>query len=93
MSSNTPELAARDYSVVLSSEGGVWLVEVPALKGVRSLGRTIPAAVGNIREAIAAEIQKNCVERDSALFRFPETGRLSAAPPRNSCGGVGTKRR
>jgi hypothetical protein len=42
------------YTVLLSEEDGVWLVEVVGLQGVRSFGRTVTSAVDNVREAIAA---------------------------------------
>lgn len=42
------------YEVLLSQEDGVWLIEAVGLQGVRSFGRTVSAAVENIREAIAA---------------------------------------
>lgn len=49
------ELDARDqYMVLLSEEDGIWLIEAVELKGVRSFGRTVKAALDNIREAIAA---------------------------------------
>lgn len=49
------ELGARaSYEVLLSQEDGVWLIEAAGLQGVRSFGRTVGAAVDNIREAIAA---------------------------------------
>lgn len=42
------------YEVLLSEEDGVWLIEAVGLQGVRSFGRTVTAAVDNVREAIAA---------------------------------------
>lgn len=42
------------YRVLLTGENGVWLVESVGMKGVRSFGRTVSAALANIREAIAA---------------------------------------
>lgn len=42
------------YKVLLSGEDGVWLVESVGMQGVRSFGRTVSAALANIREAIAA---------------------------------------
>lgn len=50
--SETEERAS--YEVLLSQEDGVWLIESGGLRGVRSFGRTVGAAVDNIREAIAA---------------------------------------
>lgn len=44
----------NSYTVLLSQEGGVWLIEAVDLQGVRSLGRTVSSAVDNVREAIAA---------------------------------------
>lgn len=41
------------YRVLLSREDGIWVVEALGLQGVRSLGRTVSAAVRNVREAIA----------------------------------------
>lgn len=38
----------------MTQEDGVWLIEAVDLVGVRSFGRTVSAAVRNIREAIAA---------------------------------------
>lgn len=55
MVTNMSELEARaSYEVLLSQEDGVWLIEAAGLHGVRSFGRTVGAAVDNIREAIAA---------------------------------------
>lgn len=49
------ELEAKvSYEVLLSQEDDVWLIEAAGLQGVRSFGRTVGAAVDNIREAIAA---------------------------------------
>lgn len=42
------------YKVLLSQEDGIWLIEAVELQGVRSFGRTVSDAAGNIREAIAA---------------------------------------
>ena len=42
------------YTVLLSEEDGVWLIEAVGLQGVRSFGRTVTSAVENVREAIAA---------------------------------------
>jgi DNA-directed RNA polymerase specialized sigma24 family protein len=50
---NASETSKR-YRVLLSQEGGVWLIEAEDLQGVRSFGRTVSDAVRNIREAIAA---------------------------------------
>lgn len=44
----------NSYKVLLSEEGGVWLIEAVGLQGVRSFGRTVTSAVENVREAIAA---------------------------------------
>lgn len=44
----------NSYNVLLSEEGGVWLIEAVGLQGVRSFGRTVTSAVENAREAIAA---------------------------------------
>jgi len=44
----------NSYKVLLSEEGGVWLIESIGLQGVRSFGRTVTSAVDNVREAIAA---------------------------------------
>lgn len=45
---------AERYEVQMTQEDGVWLIEAVGLVGVRSFGRTVSAAVSNIREAIAA---------------------------------------
>jgi DNA-directed RNA polymerase specialized sigma24 family protein len=44
----------NSYTVLLSQEDGVWLIEAVDLQGVRSFGRTVSSAVDNVREAIAA---------------------------------------
>lgn len=79
------ELEARaSYEVLLSQEDGVWLIEAAGLQGVRSFGRTVGAAVDNIREAIAAAddldewadldlvITVDSLDAASALDRFRE---------------------
>jgi predicted RNase H-like HicB family nuclease len=46
------------YSVVLSREpDGRYTVSVPALKGCHTWGDTIPDALDNVREAIAAYLE------------------------------------
>ena len=42
------------YTVALTHEDEIWLIEAVELEGVRSYGRTVRDAAGNIREAIAA---------------------------------------
>jgi len=44
----------NSYTVLLSEEDGVWLIEGIGLQGVRSFGRTVTSAVDSVREAIAA---------------------------------------
>ena len=41
------------FQVSLSHKDGIWLLEAVGLQGVRSLGRTVSAAVVNVRRAIA----------------------------------------
>lgn len=41
------------YQVSLSHKDGIWLLEAVGLEGVRSFGRTVSAAVVNMRRAIA----------------------------------------
>jgi predicted RNase H-like HicB family nuclease len=41
------------YQVSLSQKDGIWLLEAVGLLGVRSFGRTVSAAVVNMRQAIA----------------------------------------
>lgn len=85
MVTNMSELEARaSYDVLLSQEDGVWLIEAAGLQGVRSFGRTVGAAVDNIREAIAAAddldewadldlvITVDSLDASSALERFRE---------------------
>ena len=43
----------KPHRVLLSQKDGIWLLEADGLQGVRSLGRTVSAAVVNMREAIA----------------------------------------
>ncbi len=42
--------------VVLSPKDGVWSIEAVGFEGVRSFGRTVPAAIANIREAVGAAV-------------------------------------
>jgi hypothetical protein len=41
------------YQVSVSHKDGIWLLEAVGLEGVRSFGRTVSAAVVNMRRAIA----------------------------------------
>ena len=41
------------YQVSVSHKDGIWLLEALGLQGVRSFGRTVSAAVVNMRRAIA----------------------------------------
>jgi len=52
------------YRVLLSQKDGIWLLEADGLQGVRSLGRTVSAAVVNMREAIA---ESEDLERSEVL--------------------------
>ena len=45
---------SNKYTVALTQEDGVWLIEAVELVGVRSFGRTVSDAAHNIREAVAA---------------------------------------
>lgn len=41
---------------MLSRKDGVWLIEAIGLEGVRSFGRTVPAAIAKVRDADAAAV-------------------------------------
>jgi hypothetical protein len=43
-----------DYPVLLSQKDDVWVIEAVGRNGIRSLGRTVSAAVANISKAITA---------------------------------------
>jgi predicted RNase H-like HicB family nuclease len=47
------EMTVSPYQVSLSQKDGIWLLEAVGLQGVRSFGRTVSAAVVNMRQAIA----------------------------------------
>lgn len=48
--------AGEPCRVVLSPKDGVWSIEAIGVEGVRSFGRTVPAAIANIREAVGAVV-------------------------------------
>lgn len=56
------------YTVKLTHEDGIWLIETIELEGMRSYGRTVREAAGNIREAIAAA--EDLDEWDDLDLRF-----------------------
>ena len=60
------------YEVQMTREDGVWLIEAVDLVGVRSFGRTVSAAVKNIREAIAAAEDLDDWEELSFDFVLPD---------------------
>lgn len=46
----------KSCRVVLSPNDGVWLIEAIGLENVRSFGRTVPAAIANVHEAVRAAV-------------------------------------
>ncbi|MBI3968055.1 MAG: type II toxin-antitoxin system HicB family antitoxin [Chloroflexi bacterium] len=50
------------YSVLLTSDDGMYMVTVPVLPGITTLGATVEEALANAREAISLHVQ--CLAED-----------------------------
>jgi len=60
------------YTVALTNEDGIWLIEAVDLEGVRSFGRTVSDAARNVREAIAAAEDLDEWEKLNLVFTIDD---------------------